>query len=236
MKRLIFLCTAVLLMLTGCAGQEIPQETTPAEAEIPTEPVVETILIIPTTTPPEETVVPVSEEIDEDATPLSSMKYKAFQDRAVITDFTGKETEVIVTSHIGDYPVTEIGTHAFEASWDVTSVTLPDSVQVIAESAFADCESLTSLEIPENVTTIERAAFSGCTALTELTIPENVTSTQEEMLTATNLEDLYILNPDLDYNSWGLEDCEQKCTIHAPSGAKILDWAEENGFPTEELE
>lgn len=56
-------------------------------------------------------------------------------------------------------------------------VTLPDSVTVIADNAFAGCTELTgTLVIPEGVTTIGDSAFKGCTGLTELVLPDSVTS------------------------------------------------------------
>jgi len=243
MKKLAVLCASVLILFSGCASKSVSQtpeeNASPTESELPEnasyDPDSNTVYIFPTTEPPEETVIPDSVDIDSGATSLDSLKYEVFEDRAVITDFTGKETDIIITSHIGSYPVTEIGHYAFEASWDVTSITLPDTVTIISEQAFADCESLTDIAIPETVLSIGRGAFSNCSALSELTIPASVTETQEEMLTGCALQDLYILNPDLDYNSWGLEDAESKCTIHAPAGAKILDWAEEHDFPTEEI-
>ena len=243
MKKLAVFCASVLILFTGCTSKPISQETqepaSPTESALPENasynPDENTIYVFPTTEPPEETVIPDSVDIDAGATPLESLQYEVFEDRAVIMDFTGSETDIVITSHIGSYPVTEIGHYAFEASWDVTSISLPDTITTISEQAFADCESLTGIAIPETVTFIGRGAFSNCTALTELTLPASVTNTQEEMLTGCALTDLYILNPTLVYNNWGLEDAETKCTIHAPAGSAMLDWAEKNGFPTEEI-
>ena len=239
MRKLAVLCASVLILFTGCKAQSIPQEeeAVPETSELPEnasyDPDTNTVYIFPTTEPPEETVIPDSVDIDAGATSLDVLSYEVFADRAVITDFSGSDTNIIVTSHIGSYPVTEIGHYAFEASWDVTSITLPETVTTISEQAFADCESLTSVNIPETVTFIGRGAFSNCLSLKELTLPASVTDTQEEMLTGCAVEDLYILNPNLEYTSWVLEDAETKCTIHAPAGSAILTWAEQNGFPTE---
>lgn len=175
-------------------------------------------------------------QIDEGSTPLTSFTYEIKDEHAVITDFTGKETEVVITSHIGDVPVTEIGQYAFEAAWDVTSITIPDTVNFIGEQAFLDCESLTEIAVPAGVTALHRASFAGCLSLTKMTIPASVTETDEELFTACPLTDLYVENPDLAYASWGLEELEAPCTIHAPEGAEILHWAEEHGFPTEVME
>ncbi len=207
---------ALAVLLTGCesAPTTKPAETTTA------------------TSAPEETEPATYDlTIDEGATPLESFTYEILDDHAVIKDFVGKETKVVITSHIGSIPVTEIGQYAFEAAWDVQSIQIPETVTFIGEQAFADCESLTSINIPAGVTTLYRATFASCLSLETLTIPATVTETYEELLVACPLTDLYVENPTLDYVSWGLEELEVPCTIHAPAGAKILTWAESNGFP-----
>ena len=55
------------------------------------------------------------------------------------------------------------------------SVTIPDGVTEIGESAFFQCTGLTAVTIPNSVTEIGGSAFSGCTGLTAVTIPDSVT-------------------------------------------------------------
>ena len=49
-----------------------------------------------------------------------------------------------------------------------TSVTIPDSVTSIGDSAFRNCSGLTSVTIPDSVTTIGGGAFYNCSGLTEV--------------------------------------------------------------------
>lgn len=239
MRKNILISTALVfcLLFYSCNSDSVSEESI-IENDTQEESASETEIDwsqYPTSKPAPETIVPDSVDIDGDSTSLDSFVYEIREEGfAVITDFIGSETVLHITSQIGGYPVREIGQYAFEASWDVTSVTLPDTLEIINEQAFADCESLTELHIPEGVTAIDRGAFSNCMALTTLTLPASLTETKEEILTnCLSLTDLYVLNPNLEYASWGLEDCETKCTIHAYEGAKILQWAEENDFPTE---
>ena len=71
--------------------------------------------------------------------------------------------------------VTVIGKCAFSCT-KLTSVTIPNSVTTIKESAFADCTGLTSVTIPDSVTSIRKFTFFGCAGLTSVTIPDSVTS------------------------------------------------------------
>lgn len=228
-KRLIFAAILAAAVLTGCGAQ--PQES--AVSESTTESETQAATAEATEAQPEETTEPL---FDENATPPESFAYEIKDGYAVITDFKGKETEIIVPSRLEGVPVTQIGQYAFEASWNVTSITIPDTVTLIGEQAFLDCESLEYINIPQGVTELQRATFAGCLSLTEMTIPASVTKTDEELFIACPLENLYVENAELPYASWGLEELEFPCTIHAPEGAKILEWAESNGVPTEILE
>ena len=72
--------------------------------------------------------------------------------------------------------VTSIGDSAFSDCSSLQSVTIPDSVTNIGDWAFSGCSSLQSVTIPDSVTSIGNHAFSGCTSLQSVTIPDSVTS------------------------------------------------------------
>ena len=57
--------------------------------------------------------------------------------------------------------VTRIGEGVFH-HWDITSITIPNSVTSIGSCALSDCTGLTSITIPESVTSIGSGAFMGC--------------------------------------------------------------------------
>ena len=63
---------------------------------------------------------------------------------------------------------------AFESNTTLTSVTIPNTVKVIGEYAFSDCDGLTGLRIPSSVKVIHRMAFRDCDGLTSLEIPSSV--------------------------------------------------------------
>ena len=75
----------------------------------------------------------------------------------------------------GEYPVTSIGSNAFENCSGLTSVTMPDSVTSIGWKAFSGCSGLTSITIPDSVTSIGDYAVSDCSGLTGVIIGNGVT-------------------------------------------------------------
>ncbi len=83
--------------------------------------------------------------------------------------------EVLVTEVKDLDGLTQIPAYAFHGLTDITSVTIPDSVQSIGNSAF-ECTGLKEITIPDSVTSIEDYAFCGCTGLQTVMIGEGVTS------------------------------------------------------------
>lgn len=63
---------------------------------------------------------------------------------------------------------------AKQSSPKMESITIPNSVTVIGDSAFAECRFLKSIVIPGSVTSIGDFAFLGCTMLSDLNIEEGV--------------------------------------------------------------
>ena len=84
--------------------------------------------------------------------------------------YTGPAGPVIIPATINGMPVTSIGTEAFRANTNLTSVTIDNNVTAIGENAFERCTSLTSATIGSSVTSIAPGAFTQCTSLTNVTI------------------------------------------------------------------
>lgn len=69
--------------------------------------------------------------------------------------------------------IEKIGTGAFCLS-GLESVTIPSSVEIIEESAFATCASLKKVKISDGVKNIGSEAFAGCENLKDVEIPSSV--------------------------------------------------------------
>ena len=95
--------------------------------------------------------------------------------KTVYSEFTSVTIPASVTYDSYTYPVTSIGTSAFEALTKLQTVVLPSSITVINTDAFYGCTKLGSINLPEGIETIYKRAFYNC-ALTSVTIPSTVTS------------------------------------------------------------
>lgn len=76
--------------------------------------------------------------------------------------------------------VTEIGAYAFTGT-GLTSITIPDSVETIGQSAFQNVKSLTDIIIPKNAVTLRNSIFYGCSALSSCRIDSPITKIPDSM-------------------------------------------------------
>ena len=96
-------------------------------------------------------------------------------DMSVYKEYITVTIPASVTYSNYTYPVTSIGTSAFEALTNLQSATLPSSITAINQDAFYGCSKLGSVNLPEGLTSIGLRAFYNCN-LTSVTIPSTVTS------------------------------------------------------------
>ena len=74
-----------------------------------------------------------------------------------------------------EYVLKTIGDRSFESCYELTEVTIPNSVTTIDTRAFYWCSGLTEVTIGNSVTTIGLYAFWNCSNLREIRIPDSVT-------------------------------------------------------------
>jgi hypothetical protein len=72
--------------------------------------------------------------------------------------------------------VNSLGDSAFNGCSSLTNIIIPNRVNSLGNSTFYGCFGLTSVIIPNSVTSIGNWAFSGCKSLTSVKIPNSVNS------------------------------------------------------------
>lgn len=136
-------------------------------------------------------------------------KFYFYPTTGMITGYVGTDTVVVIPSKINGITVETIGHTAFRYS-SVTSVTIPDSVTFISDSAFAYCSNLTNISIPNSVTSIGFSAFGGCTKLESITLPSSLRSISEALFSG----------------------CSQLTTIHIPVSVTSIENDAFDGCPS----
>ena len=116
------------------------------------------------------------------------------------------------------YQVTQIGDEAFRAS-NLLSISIPESITIIGNDAFANCRKLSSLvlpnsvqdigknafnssklssiNIPDGITIIRTGTFSHCSSLRSIKIPDTVTSLESGVFYSCSALDSVSLSANL---------------------------------------
>ena len=89
---------------------------------------------------------------------------------------------------------------------ELTSISLPSTLEEIQEGGFADCFQLTQITLPESLKKIGGFAFQSCNNIKEITIPASVQEIGQDAFTLSGIEKLVIK----DLAAW--------CSVKKPGG------------------
>ena len=85
---------------------------------------------------------------------------------ASVSGYEGSPVDIVIPATVAydgaDYPVTSIGSSAFEYCRSLENITLPEGLQTIGESAFSYCVALAYVTFPEGLQYIGGWAFYDC--------------------------------------------------------------------------
>lgn len=134
------------------------------------------------------------------------------------------------------YKVTEIGTSALSGSSKLTSITIPNSIEVISGGAFEYCDALTSIYIPASVKSFAGGALRGCNNLTSIVVDKgnkNYYSNGSNAVIETGTNNLIqgcgktvIPNTVTRIGGLAFEECKSLTSIVIPSSVtQINDYA-----------
>lgn len=88
--------------------------------------------------------------------------------------------------------LTRIYQSAFGGCQGLKSISLPSSVTYLDSQAFINCTNLASVSLPEGLQEIEHNAFSGCTSLKSITLPSTITVVGESAFYLSGLTSIIL--------------------------------------------
>ena len=114
--------------------------------------------------------------------------------------------------------ITYIGSSTFEGLDQLTSVSLPDTMEYIGWGAFSDCASLTSIVVPEGIKVLYANTFARCTSLRSVKLPSTLEWINDCIFSGcTSLQDI-VLPEGIDYIPWRMFDgCTSLRSVTIPS-------------------
>ena len=120
--------------------------------------------------------------------------------------------------------LTALNEHAFAWCTNVETINLPNSLVVIGDYAFFDCQSLKNIKIPDGVTSIGEAAFRNCYLLLSINIPDTIEIIRMETFsTCRSLKEIKLPEGILRIEMNAFYDCSMLEKINLPDGLEIID-------------
>lgn len=93
--------------------------------------------------------------------------------------------------------IIEISDSAFRGCTSLTHIDIPDSVKEFTQSTFSDCSNLQTIKLSNNLTSICGGCFSGCSSLESLTVPTSVETIDYQAFSGTTSLNELVLNDGL---------------------------------------
>ena len=119
-----------------------------------------------------------------------------------------------------------VGESAFENNQKVQLVVIPRSVKRLEAYVFWGCNNLEEVVLGKGLTAVNEYSFAGCTGLKQITIPENVQTIETQAFAGcTNLTDVYIPSEVTSIAEDAFLNCDN-VTIHAEEGTVAADFAD----------
>ena len=107
-----------------------------------------------------------------------------------------------------------------------SSVTIPDCVRSIGDSAFSECNSLAALNLPDGLTSIGNNAFSECKSLETLNLPDGLTSIGNRAFSkCKSLETMNLPDRVKSIGISAFSYCKSLKTLNLPAGVTSIGYS-----------
>ena len=116
---------------------------------------------------------------EPDPTPVDEFKFELLEDGTYMLkriETSERYEHIVIPETYQGKPITKINGWAFYQRKEIKTVSIPDSVTEIGDSAFYECSSLEKVSLGKGskLKTIGEYAFSSCVRLTSITLPKGL--------------------------------------------------------------
>lgn len=140
---------------------------------------------------------------------------------STLVKYRGTEERVTIPD-----TVEVVGESAFENNQKVQFVVIPKSVKRLDAYVFWGCNNLEEVVLGKGLTAVDEYSFAGCTGLKQITIPENVQSIDAQAFAGcVNLTDIYIPATVTSIAEDAFLNCDN-VTIHADEGSVAAQFSQ----------
>ena len=155
---------------------------------------------------------------------IDGITYVVQGQRVIAINCDNTLKEATVASTVNGLPVTELRA-TFKDCGGLKSVSLPNTLEILGDSAFENCYALVDVKIPSSVTEIGNKTFMYCNNLKNIVIPNSVTKAGRMVFYhCISLENI-VLSDSLTSVDLGFTWCDQIKSVNIPKNVtKIYQW------------
>lgn len=202
-----------------------------------------------------DTVV-TEETLDNSKVTAEDFDYEEGTEGITIKAYNGSATTVDLSTVFGDKKIVAIAEEAFDQNKNISNVILPNTIEVIGNSAFYGCSSLAKVSFvgeepalqtisayafcncsvlsdfvfPETVSTIGERAFADV-AFTKVVLPANVSTLGSRTFENCDLlQEVEVKNGNMTFGQSPFLYCDSTITICGEQNSTAQKFAVENGF------
>ena len=126
--------------------------------------------------------------------------------------------DVVIPAEVDGCEVTAIRYRAFDSRNDVTSLTMPDTLRALQDSAVSYMNGLTEVRLNDGLEYIGYGNFSYCPALTSVTVPSSVRVVNAAFRCCDNLREIRFEGecPLFMTEDWCFDLLPEDCVIYVP--------------------
>ena len=136
----------------------------------------------------------------------------------ILTKYTGTATSVVIPRLYNGLRVNAIGANAFKDNEYIEYIEIPNTVEIIRQSAFANCTNLSLIIIPGNVKNVEQDAFNGCVNLKNVIVQSGVENLGDRVFQdCISLNNVNLENGILSIGAMAFDNCLSLQTITLPN-------------------
>lgn len=125
---------------------------------------------------------------------------------------------------------------AYPANSREVQYDIPDSVTIISDWTFSECNKLNRISIPDSVNEIGEGAFCNCKLLDELVVPDTVEKIDDCAFRGCESLERILIPSSVTELGWGLfDDCSANLVVYCDEGSEIHAYCERNKIKNDRI-
>lgn len=98
----------------------------------------------------------------------------SYKNTATLLRYLGDKRCLMVPASLDNYPIEAIASYAFYNLPEISSVILPDGIEIIGQNAFSHCDNMVEIRLGEGLRVIDSEAFYDCSSLVNVNLPNSL--------------------------------------------------------------